>query len=203
MEPGPQFDTVVVSADVAAALQEASGWLRRGQVVAFPTDTVYGLGAAMQDAGAVERLFQVKRRPRHMGIPLLLAEAADLERVCEELPEAAWRLVTGGRSTVAVRLPAHRIPRELASRLGGVLATTSANRSGDPSPVTAAQVLQQLGGQIPLILDGGKSRAEQASTIVDLTVEPPALLRAGPVSPGEIEAVIGRTLATGEPSVER
>jgi len=214
MEADLSFQTVVLPAESSTALEQALSWLRRGQVVVFPTDTVYGLGAPMEDVGAVERLFRVKGRPRPMGIPLLLAEAGDVERVCQQVPDLAWRLmerfwpggltlvlwrkpvvpdvVTGGRATVAVRLPAHHVPRELAGRLGGALAATSANRSGASSPVMAAEVQAQLGGRIPLILDGGRCPAEQPSTIVDLTVDPPSLLRIGPVGPGEIEAVLGR-----------
>jgi len=193
------------------AVEAAMVWLRRGQVVAFPTDTVYGVGARMDDLNAVERLYQVKGRPRSLGIPLLLAGPEDMERVCRDLPEIAWRLaerfwpggltlvfwrqpgvsdlITGGRSTVAVRVPDHSLPRELARRLGGALASTSANQSGAAAPITAAAVQEQLAGRIPLILDGGTCSAGVASTIVDLTVEPPQLLRSGPISLAEIETV--------------
>lgn len=201
---------VVSSAD-PAAVGEALFWLRGGQIVAFPTDTVYGLGTPVDDLAAVERLYQIKGRPRSLGIPLLLAGLEDMERVCRDVPRVAWRLaehfwpgaltlilwrqpwvsdlVTGGRPTVAVRLPDHPLPQELARRLGRPLAATSANRSGAVAPVTAAAVQEQLGGRIPLILDGGTCAAGTASTIVDLTVEPPNLLRLGPISLTEIREV--------------
>jgi len=207
------WNTVVRPADDPAALEEAVSWLQQGQPVAFPTDTVYGLGVAMDDVGGLERLCQIKERPRQMGIPLLLAEAEDVQRVCPDVPEAAWRLarrfwpggltlvlarrpevpalVTGDHPGVAVRLPAHTVPRELARRLGRPLAASSANLAGSPSPVTAAEVLAQLGGRIPLILDGGVCPEGQASTIVDLLEDPPVLRRAGPVPRAALEAILG------------
>ena len=213
---GP-WTTTILSSDNPTALGQAVRWLRQGQVVAFPTDTVYGLGAALDDVAAVECLYRVKARPRHLAIPLLLSEASDLERVCREVPALAWRLaehfwpggltlvlwrrqivsdlVTGGRPTVAVRLPDHPVPRALACQLGRPLAATSANRSGWPTPVTAAEVREQLEGRIPLILDGGPCLVGHSSTIVDLTVDPAGFLRSGPVSREAIEAVLGRPMA--------
>lgn len=206
--------TVVVPGTAQDALEQALSWLQQGEVVAFPTDTVYGLGAPLDRPAALEQLYRVKERPRRLGIPLLLAEAADLERVCSRVPGDAWRLaerfwpggltlvlprselvsplVTGGRSTVAVRLPAHPVPRELARRLGVPLAASSANRSGGPAPISAAGVWEQLSGRIPLILDGGPCAAARPSTILDLTAEPPAVLRSGPVSPEDLAEVLGR-----------
>ncbi len=194
-------------------------WFCKGDVVAFPTDTVYGLGAVMNNVAAIERLYRVKERPPEMGIPLLLAEAADIEWVCREIPAAAWSLVerfwpgglslvllrkplvpplvTGGRPSVAVRLAAHPLPRELARRLQVPLAATSANRSGCPAPTTAAEVEQQLHGRIPLILDGGACLQARASTIVDLTVDPPRILRSGPISRADIEEALGLSLGEG------
>lgn len=217
---GVSQTTVVLSAQSASARAEALDWLGQGEVVAFPTDTVYGIGARVDRPAAVEQLYRIKGRPRQQAIPLLLAAVADLERVCHDVSEEArrlvgrfwpggltlvlWRrplvpsIVTAGRPTVAVRLPDHDLPRELIHRLGLPLAATSANRSGAPSPVTAAQVLAQLKGRVPLVLDGGPCPGKQPSTIVDLTVDPPALLRAGPIPRGEIEAVLGRTLAGGQ-----
>lgn len=213
--------TIVRPAADPAALAEAVSWLKQGQPVAFPTDTVYGVGVAMDDVAGLERLYRVKERPPKMGIPLLLADVDDLRRVCPAVPEAAWRLaqrfwpggltivlerreeistwVTGEHAGVAVRLPAHPVPRELARRLGRPLAASSANRSGNPAPVTAAEVLAQLGGRLPLILDGGPCMAGQASTIVDLTVEPPLLRRAGPIPRAQLEAVLGRVREVEQP----
>jgi L-threonylcarbamoyladenylate synthase len=197
------------------ALETALAWLQRGEVIAFPTDTVYGLGAPMDDAASVARLFSVKGRPLDMGIPLLLAEPSDVARVCPNVPEVTWRLaerfwpggltlvlprghnvpdvVAAGGSTIAVRLPAHPLPRDLARRLGVPLAATSANLHGEASPVSADDVRGQLGGRIPLILDGGPCPQARSSTIVDLTGRP-RFLREGPISREQIEALLGRPL---------
>jgi len=217
MGPLPHVPTAVLAVEAAGALEQALLWLRGGEVVAFPTDTVYGLGAALDDVAAIARLFEVKERSRHQGIPLLLAEVRDVQRVCRDVPQEAWllaerfwpgglslvlwrrpvvpSLVTGGRPTVAVRLPAHPWPQKLARSLQLPLVVTSANRSGAPAPKTAAEVQAHLGGCIPLILDGGTCPGGRPSTIVDLTVDPPALLRAGPISRGELEAALERPLA--------
>jgi L-threonylcarbamoyladenylate synthase len=213
MSSPPRWSTTILPIESPGALEEALDLLRSGEVVAFPTDTVYGVGVAADNAAAVERLYQVKGRPADLALPLLLADAADLERVCHDVPQAAWELVqrfwpggltlvlprslqlpdrvSAGRRSVAVRLPDHAVPRELARRLGMPLASSSANRSGAPPAATAEQVAGELGGRIPLVLDGGRCRQEQASTILDLTVAPPAILREGPVSRLEIERVLG------------
>jgi L-threonylcarbamoyladenylate synthase len=208
--------TKIMPAHLGAALNEALHWLRRGEIVAFPTDTVYGVGAPMDNDAAVQHLCQVKARPYTMGIPLLLGESRDIGRVCRDIPPDAWKLVerfwpggltlvlsrqpmvsdwvTGGRLTVAVRLPNHSLPRKLVHHLGVPLAATSANRSGEPPPVRAEGVVQQLGGQIPLVLDGGFARSAYPSTIVDLSVKPPALLRSGSIPTSAIEDVLGQGL---------
>ncbi len=214
MEETPFWTTVILRAEEPEALEEALAWLQRGEVVAFPTDTVYGLGVRVDDEVAVERLYRVKGRPAELALPLLLAETTDMEEVCLEVPAEARLLaerfwpgpltlvlrkrpwipdrVTGGRPTVAVRLPDHPLPRALARRLGRPLASSSANRSGGPSPATVAEVRAQLEGRLPLILDGGRCARARPSTLLDLTVEPPRLLRAGPISAQEIAAVLGK-----------
>lgn len=208
-----RWATVVRRVEEPGALEEALDWLKRSEPVAFPTDTVYGLGASLAEDAALERLYEAKGRPEERGMPLLLADVECVEQFCREVPPAAWRLirrfwpggltlvlwrsalvperVTGGRPTVAVRLPDHPVPRALARALGGAVPGTSANRSGRPAPTTAQQVLEQLGGRIPLILDGGQSGRAQASTIIDLTQDPPRLLRVGPVPREALEEVLG------------
>lgn len=193
--------THVVSADRPGALAQAAAVLRAGGLVAFPTDTVYGVGAHALLPDAVARLYTAKVRPEGKAIPLLLADAADIERVSRDLPPLAWRLiaafwpgaltlvvprsawlpdiVTAGGPTVAVRLPDHPTPRALARALGAPLAATSANLSGQAEATTAAEVLAQLEGRIELLLDGGVCAGGVASTVLDLTVYPPAILRAG------------------------
>src|SRR3972149_6187265 len=152
-----------------SVLERAVELLKKGEVVAFPTDTVYGVGAHSLLPEAVVKIYLVKERPRDKPLQLLLAEVADIAQVAEEVSEVAWKLaerfmpggltlvvrcsprvlpeITAGGKTVAVRVPAHPVPRELARRLGAPLAATSANLSGQPSPVTAGAVRNQLGNR--------------------------------------------------------
>lgn len=214
MEAPLLWTTLVLRAEEPEALETALAWLQQGEVIAFPTDTVYGLGVRVDDEAAVERLYRVKGRPAELALPLLLAEAEDMEKVCRDVPTEArllsarfwpgpltlvlWKRpwipsrVTGGRPTVAVRLPDHPLPRELARRLGRPLASSSANRSGEPPPATADEVRAQLEGRLPLILDGGRCAQARPSTLLDLTVKPPRILRPGPISAQEVIAVLGR-----------
>lgn len=204
--------THVVSADRPGALAQAAAVLRAGGLVAFPTDTVYGVGAHALLPDAVARLYTAKVRPEGKAIPLLLADAADIERVSRDLPPLAWRLiaafwpgaltlvvprsawlpdiVTAGGPTVAVRLPDHPAPRALARALGAPLAATSANLSGQAEATTAAEVLAQLDGRIELLLDGGVCAGGVASTVLDLTVHPPAILRAGALDLAQLQRLL-------------
>jgi len=206
-----EMKTEVVKGTGGAALRHAVELLVSGRLVAFPTDTVYGLGASPWDEDAVRRLYQVKQRPLDLPIPLLLSDKEKLTCVgmlsesCRRLPQQFWpggltlvvpkteavcRAVSN-RPTVAVRIPDHALARRLIREAGGVLAVTSANLSGRPSPQTADDVEAQLGGHIPLIIDGGPSRVGVASTIVDCSVAPPRLLRRGAVEETELRAVLG------------
>lgn len=186
--------------------------LQRGEPIAFPTDTVYGVGALAFLPRAVTRLYTVKGRPAHLPIPLLLPDAAALTSVCTDIPPLAWQLaghfwpgglslvlprtpavpdvVTAGGPTVAVRVPDHPLVSELCRRLGAPLAATSANRHGWPSPVTADAVERALGGRIALILDGGPCPGGVASTVLDLTTSPPTILRPGPVTAEELSTIV-------------
>lgn len=193
----------ICSIDDPEALEQALELLRAGEPIAFPTDTVYGVGAAGLDAQAVVRLYDVKERPRHQAIPLLLADLADLRTVCptipadaEELAARHWpggltvvvpaashlpaELLAGG-STVAVRIPDHAALRDLIRRLGQPLAATSANLHGRSNPASAEDVASDLGSRLSLILDGGRTPGDVPSTIVDLTGEIPRVLRQGVV----------------------
>jgi L-threonylcarbamoyladenylate synthase len=182
--------------------------LNKGGVVAFPTDTVYGLGASFLDEEAVEKIYIVKRRARGLPIPLLLSEESQLDEVARRVPEIARRLarrfwpgaltlvlpkspsvpdaVTAGGDTVAVRIPDHPIAISLIRGLGVPLAATSANISGGASPVTAEDVRSQLGGEVDLIIDGGRCRVGVESTVIDVTGETPTILREGAISRDEI-----------------
>jgi L-threonylcarbamoyladenylate synthase len=180
-------------------LDRALALLRAGEPIAFPTDTVYGVGAAARDATSVLRLYAVKQRPYTQAIPLLIADAVDLMSVAAAPPLALrlarlWpgaltlvlpaapdlppELLAGG-ATVAVRLPDHAWLRGLIRALGGPLAATSANLHGGRDPQTAQDVAAQLGGALPLIADGGATPGPIPSTIVDCTGAELRLLRAG------------------------
>jgi len=209
----------ITSADIA----EAVDVLMRGGIVAFPTDTVYGVGADARQPEAIAALYRAKERPWDKAIPVLLACAGQLSDVAQGIPEAAWRLLerfwpgaltivvqvrqsvdgpclppvlTAGGPTVAVRVPDHSVVRSLIEGLGTPLATTSANISGQPSPVTADDVLAQLDGRIALLLDGGACPGSKPSTVVDLTVTPPRILRPGPVTAEEIQALLSEAAAS-------
>lgn len=183
-------------------------------LVAFPTDTVYGVGANVFQPKAVERIYTAKIRPRDKAIPILLARADDLSLVTERITEAAWLLaerfwpggltlvlpkkanvpdvVSAGGPTVAVRVPDHPVFLALIAALGVPLAATSANLSGRPSPVTAWEVKTELGGRIELILDGGRCPGGVPSTVLDLTTDPPAVLRAGAIAVETIKAALSK-----------
>lgn len=212
MASGSPIETVRLSMLAPGAIQRAVETLRRGQLVAFPTDTVYGVGAHAFLPEAVAGLYQVKERPLGVPIPLLLPGAAAMDVICLEVPALAWRLaerfwpgslslvlrraplvpsvVTAGGPTVAVRVPAHSLVRELCRRLDAPLAATSANRHGQPAPTEADGVEAALAGQISLLLDGGPCAGGIASTVLDLTVSPPAVLRHGPITEEQLASVI-------------
>ena len=202
----------IIRADHPAALGDALDVLRRGGLVAFPTDTVYGVGAMAFDAAAVERVYVAKGRDTAKAVPILLADQAGLTDIAEEFGEEARRLVEAfwpgsltivvrkrdavpqaisQRGTIGVRVPAHPVALELL-RAAGPLATTSANRSGAPDPMAAEDVAAGLDDRIDLILDGGRAPGGRPSTVVDCTVSPPALVREGPISMSQILAVLGR-----------
>jgi L-threonylcarbamoyladenylate synthase len=195
--------TRVMLAGDPKTIQHAGRLLRSGQVVAFPTDTVYGVGAHAFQTEAVAALYAAKNRPAAKAIPILVAQIEDVARVACTVPAVAWELVerfwpggltlvlprapkvppivTAGGDTVAVRCPDHSIPLALMNALGAPLAATSANLSGQPSPATAREVITQLAGRVPLIIDGGECPGGVPSTVVDLSVSPPRLLRAGAI----------------------
>jgi L-threonylcarbamoyladenylate synthase len=182
--------------------------LKEGGIVAFPTDTVYGLGACISLPHAVERVYQVKKRPRNTPLPLLLADKSQIGEVAEPVPPIAWLLaekflpgaltivlfksklvpdiVTGGGKTVALRIPAHPVPVALIQGVGTPIAGTSANLSGKPSALTAEEVYAQLDNKVDLIIDGGRCPGGKESTIVDLTGETPLVLREGAISREEL-----------------
>jgi L-threonylcarbamoyladenylate synthase len=178
--------------------------VKSGGIVAFPTDTVYGLGADPCNERAVEKIFRVKRRSQKVPLPLLLSEKHDLTRVASVVPEIAWRLVehfipggltlvlkksswvpatvTAGGDTVAVRVPDHYIPLALIKGLGTPVIGTSANLSGAPNPISAEDVYRQLGEEVDFIVDGGKCPGGVESTVIDVSGAVPIIVREGAVS---------------------
>ncbi len=204
--------TVVIAADQANALNQAAAAVERGAVIGVPTDTVYGLVCLYSDAAAIDRLFVIKERPSQKALPVLLGDAEQTNAVvraaggdnlrAQALIDRYWpgplTLVLPARShlppaltaagdTVGVRLPAHHFLRALARRVGP-LASSSANRSGQPPCATAAAVLDQLDGRIPLLIDAGPAPLAQSSTVLDLSSQHPILLRQGPIGPQELAA---------------
>jgi L-threonylcarbamoyladenylate synthase len=187
-------------------LRLAEKILRQGGLVAFPTDTVYGVGSLAFDGVAVESIYAAKDRPLEKAIPILIADISDLLKVASSIPESAQRLAArfwpgpltlvvprnpglpgavSATGSVGVRVPDHEVARALL-RMAGPMAVTSANISGGLNPTTAQEVQVQLGGRIPLILDGGPTPGGMASTVVDCSGREPQILRQGPISQVEI-----------------
>ena len=190
--------------------------LKRGGVIAFPTDTVYGLGACSTNSQAVERVYWVKSRPRHLALPLLLAKTSQISQIAHPVPQIAWQLayrflpgaltlvlpksasasdiVTGSGNTVAVRVPAHPIPLALVEGLGAPIVGTSANLSGKSPAMSADEVYSQLGTKIDLVIDGGPCSGGKESTIVDVTGETPVILREGAISAEAVRQVCSNVI---------
>lgn len=207
-----------LSLSLQQQVEQGISVLKEGGIVAFPTDTVYGLGASSSIGRAVEQVYRVKRRPGNMALPLLLADKSQIGEVAKVVPPIAQLLadkflpgaltlvlpksqsipdiITGGGNTVALRIPAHPIPVALIRGLGAPIVGTSANLSGQPSALTAEEVYTQLGDNIDLIIDGGRCRGSLESTVVDLTGETPVILREGAISREELEQVCQSTAFT-------
>lgn len=195
------MNTEIISLDHEHALQRAIETLARGGIIAFPTDTVYGLAARVTDASAIERLFLAKGRDFNKSIAVLIGQIDQLALVARQVPGWAQGLmarhwpgaltlvvekmpglpaVLSQVNTVGVRMPNHPFALELL-RATGPLATTSANISGQDNPITARDVLGQLEGRIDLVIDGGACPGGVPSTVVDCTGDRPVILRAGAI----------------------
>ncbi len=209
------METETIHAGNENALARAVEVLTGGGVIAFPTDTVYGVAVSPWDTDALARLYKAKRRKPDHPIPLLLSDADQLERVAmiarrfkRQVKQLIARFWPGGLTlvlpkteivpdlvsnthTVGVRVPDLPLARALIEGAGGVLAVTSANISGQPSPITVQEVKEQLGGRIDLILDDGPSLGGVPSSVLDCTASPPALLRRGAIAAAELQAIIG------------
>lgn len=180
-------------------MEEAATALANGELVAFPTDTVYGLAAGHDH---LQKLYVAKDRPKDKRIPILLSEAGNLDASAIVTPAARalaarfWPgpltivLVAPRRGTIAFRVPANDVARRIIAASGGGLPVTSANRSGKPESTTAQQVLEQLDGRVAIILDGGTAPIGQHSTIVDCSTEPLTVLREGAISKAQLEEAL-------------
>jgi len=203
--------TEILSTANPRAVSRALKILRGGGLVAFPTDTVYGLGALALDAAAVESIYAAKGRPAEKAIPILIGDPDDLEKVCSSVPPMAQKLAArfwpgpltlvvpkhpslpeavSATLTVGVRVPDHPVARALL-RATGPMAVTSANLSGQTNPVSAGEVMAQLNGRIPLVLDGGVTPGGIPSTVVNCVGAKPLILREGPLTLEQIMTILG------------
>ena len=201
------MNTIILPVDSPETIQHALDVLNNGGLVAFPTDTVYGVGALVFDGVAVESIYIAKDRPIEKAIPVLIADAEDMDKVGMDIPDVARQLAArffpgpltciipkqptlpsavSATSTVGVRMPDHEVARALL-RAAGPMAVTSANISGQPSPSSAEEVFAQLRGRIELIIDGVRTPGRVPSTVVDCTSNEIKILREGPISLEEIK----------------
>ena len=210
------MDTIIEKVDPAHidtdVMEQAGKLIVEGELVAFPTETVYGLGGDALDPDASRRIYAAKGRPSDNPLIVHIADFDDMKRVAREVPEQAKKLAdafwpgpltmivwksdavpeatTGGMQTVAVRMPNHPVALELIRRSGCLIAAPSANTSGRPSPTEAQHVAEDLSGKIAMILDGGPVGIGIESTIIDLTEEKPMILRPGYITPEMLSEVL-------------
>ena len=186
--------------------------LKAGKIAAFPTETVYGLGASVFNENAVLNIYSAKGRPPEKPLSILIGKAEEMEEIAQNIPKSAYILaekfwpgpltiilekkeyisdkITAGKNTVGIRMPAHEIPLEILKRTGP-LACPSANLSGGNEPNSAEDVLRDLDNKIDILIDGGRTKYEIPSTIIDLTAVPPKILRKGGADVTEIKKAIG------------
>lgn len=211
------METLVKKIDInhidSDVIREAGDLIRSGELVAFPTETVYGLGADALRAEASKKIYAAKGRPSDNPLIIHIARIEDLDRIVKEVPKEAKLLAekfwpgpltmimekssivpyetTGGMDTVAIRMPSHPVALALIRAGGGYIAAPSANTSGRPSPTKAEHVYEDLHGKIPMILDGGEVGIGLESTIIDLSEKVPMILRPGYITKSMLEEVIG------------
>jgi L-threonylcarbamoyladenylate synthase len=200
-----------MSENVKSQVDKAIDILKNGGIVAFPTDTVYGLGCDAFNVAAVEKIYAVKQRPRNLPLPVLVSGEDQLSEIVADVTDMArclirsfWPggltlllpkkanlpdIITAGQDKVAVRVPNHVVPISLIRGLGSPIIGTSANISGKPSPVTAVEVEEQVGKGVDLIIDGGRCPSGLESSVVDVTGEKPIVLRQGVITEMEIGKV--------------
>lgn len=214
--------TLLLTGDTA--INDAAALLNEGQCVALPTETVYGLAADASNSKAVEKIFEAKGRPKNHPLIVHLADVQQLTEWADEIPESAYALaaafwpgpltlllkkassvnsvVTGGLATIGLRVPAHPLFLDVLKALGKGLAAPSANRYKQLSPTISEQVMTGLNGRIAAVLEGGACEHGLESTIVDLVSDTPRILRAGPITQAQLEAVLGVPVAAPEAHVE-
>ena len=193
-------------------LEKAASLLKAGRLVAFPTDTVYGIGADVFNEDAVRSIFAAKKRDMNKPLQVLIAQKSDLKSIARERSEILDRLasefwpgpltlvmlakesfprsVRCGRDTIGVRMPANPVALKLIETFGAPIAATSANISGFPDPVSAEEVMEYLGNKVDLILDGGVTPGSVPSTVLDISVSPPVVLREGKLSRDRLNKVL-------------
>lgn len=194
-------------------IRQAAEVIKNGGIVAFPTETVYGLGADAQNPDAVKKIFEAKGRPQDNPLIVHIYRIEDVEQLAKEISPLAWNMmrkfwpgpftavlkkqdsvpdvVSGGLDTIGIRLPENKLARELIKESGKFIAAPSANLSGKPSPTEARHVYDDMKGRIPIILDGGSCEVGLESTVCDLTGEIPVILRPGGITPEMIEEEAG------------
>jgi L-threonylcarbamoyladenylate synthase len=193
-----------ITPELLEQVNKAAGIMRSGGIAAYPTDTVYGLGADVFNGRAVTKVFTAKKRPPGMPLPVLIAETSQLRELVEDIPPVArilmekfWpgaltiifhrrpafkSLALAGSGKIAIRLPGHPLTLRLIKELGNPIVGTSANLHGYPATLTAAEVKEQLGDGVDFIIDSGPHPGGIESTIVDITVDPPLVLRKGAIA---------------------
>ncbi len=207
------MNTEIISTDNPQVLQIVQQVLERGGLIAFPTDTVYGVAAGIQNVKGIDRLYDAKLRDLTKAIPILVSSLDQMNQVTQDLPNTAAQLAgklwpgaltlvvpirpglpanISPTSTIGVRMPDHPFTLALLNYTGP-LATTSANLSGGANTTTAEEVAEQLSGRIELILDGGKTPGGVPSTVVDCTVTPTRILRQGAISSETIQTILGKS----------
>lgn len=216
------METKVLKID--EGLDYAVKLLKDGEVVAFPTETVYGLGADCTNADAVEKIFLAKGRPQDNPLIVHIAKIEDVKEVAREIPDVFYTLankflpgpltiilkksdkvspvVTAGRDTVGVRMPSNEIARKIVEKSGVFMAAPSANSSKHISPTTAKHVFDDLNGKIPLIIDGGSCEVGIESTILDLTMDTPTILRPGAITQEMLKEVLSEVAVYKSKNVE-
>lgn len=203
---------LVLSEVVQKQIEKGIEIIRRGGVIAFPTDTVYGLGAGAYIERGIERIFQIKKRPSGMALPLLIASVAQIHEIALDVPPYGWRLIkeffpggltlvvfrsrivkdiiTAGGDTVAIRMPDHPVPLALIRGCGMPVVGTSANLSGQSNPLSVEGVEEQIGDKVDLIIDANPIPKGIESTVVDVTGKFPVILRTGAISRADLEHVV-------------